>query len=106
MRRICTFVPALALTGALALGTTASANPQKAGQRHAPRSSGAAASPNQVIVWNRILLTVLGTAGLQPATVHPTRSLAIMHLAIADAVDAVSHRFTPYHCHPTGVRPR
>jgi hypothetical protein len=97
MRRICTFVPALALTSALALGTTASADPQKTGQRHAPRSSGAAASPNQVIVWNRILLNILGTPGAQPATVHPTRSLAIMHLAIADAVDAVSQRFTPYH---------
>src|SRR5947209_2859700 len=39
-----------------------------------------------VIDWNKELLTILGTPGAQPATVHPTRSLAILHAAIYDAV--------------------
>jgi hypothetical protein len=104
MRRICTFVPALAITGALALGTTAGARPQKPAPRDATLPGGSLAGPNQVIVWNRLLLAILGTPGAQPATVHPTRSLAIMHLAIADAVDAVSQRFTPYHFDVPGPR--
>ena len=35
-----------------------------------------------VIEWNRTLLQLIRTPGVQPATVHPTRNLAIMHLAI------------------------
>ena len=35
-------------------------------------------APDQVIQWNRILLGVLRTPGAQPATVHPTRSMAIL----------------------------
>src|SRR5262245_47343390 len=41
---------------------------------------------NPVVEWNRTLLTVLRTPGAQPATVHPTRSMAIVHLAIYEAV--------------------
>jgi hypothetical protein len=50
--------------------------------------------PDQVIQWNQTLLQVLGTAGAQPATVHPTRSLAIVQIAVYDAVNAIdgSHR--------------
>ncbi len=96
MRRICRFVPALALTSTLALASTASAESTKIGHRLAPRSAPAAQAPNQVIVWNRILLGILGTPGAQPASIHPTRSLAMMHLAIADAVGAITRRFEPY----------
>jgi PAP2 superfamily len=96
MRRICTFVPALALTSTLAFSATAAADSRSNTHRPSARSDGAARSPNQVIVWNRILLGILCTPGAQPATIHPTRSLAMMHLAIADAVAAISRRFTPY----------
>jgi hypothetical protein len=68
------------------------------------RSGAASTTPNQVIVWNRVLLSILRTPGAQPATVHPTRSLAILHIAIADAVDAISHSFTPYHFDGTASR--
>jgi hypothetical protein len=42
------------------------------------------ASP--VVDWNRFLLGLQATTGVQPATVHPTYELAVMHEAIADAV--------------------
>ena len=46
----------------------------------------AAQSVNQVLQWNRTLLVIVRTPGAQPATVHPTRSFAIMHAAMYDAV--------------------
>jgi hypothetical protein len=55
----------------------------------AAASAHAAASPNPVIQWNRTLLSILRTPGNQPATVHPTRSMALLHVAIYDAVSAV-----------------
>jgi membrane-associated phospholipid phosphatase len=59
--------------------------------------SHAGAQPvDQVVQWNRVLLDILRTPGAQPATVHPTRSLAIMHAAIYDAVDAIEHTSAPY----------
>ena len=47
-----------------------------------------ATSPDQVIQWNRILLGILRTPGAQPSTIHPTRSMAILHAAVYDAVNA------------------
>jgi hypothetical protein len=41
------------------------------------------ASP--VVDWNRFVLGLQATAGVQPATVHPTYELAVVHEAIADA---------------------
>jgi hypothetical protein len=37
---------------------------------------------NQVLQWNKTLLAIVRTPGAQPATIHPTRSFAIMHTAI------------------------
>jgi PAP2 superfamily protein len=51
---------------------------------------------NVVIQWNRTLLVIVRTSGAQPATVHPTRSFAIMHAAIYDAVNAIARRHAPY----------
>jgi len=61
-------------------------------------SSGAdsAGSVDEVIQWNRTLLTIVRTPGAQPATVHPTRSFAIMHAAIYDAVNAIDATHKPY----------
>src|ERR1700756_3309675 len=51
-------------------------------------------SIDPVVWWNRTLLSIVRTAGAQPATIHPTRSFAIMHAAIYDAVNAIdgTHR--------------
>ena len=47
--------------------------------------SGAVASGGATVVldWNRALLRLVRTPGTQPATVHPTRSFAVMHAAIS-----------------------
>ncbi len=37
---------------------------------------------NPVVQWNRTLLVIVRTPKAQPATIHPTRSFAIMHAAI------------------------
>ena len=56
----------------------------------------AAKSVNPVVQWNRTLLVIVRTPGAQPATVHPTRSFAIMHGAIYDAVNAIARTHKPY----------
>ena len=58
-----------------------------------------ATSPDQVIQWNRILLGILRTPGAQPATLHPTRSMAIMHAAVYDAVNAIVRTHSDYLIH-------
>src|SRR5437870_5255745 len=66
-------VAAMANSSALATGANGS------------RSSGAI-----VIAWNKELLHIVQTPGAQPATVHPTRSYAILHAAIYDAVVSIT----------------
>ena len=51
---------------------------------------------NPVVQWNRILLVIVRTPGAQPVTVHSTRSFAILHAAIYDAVNAIDRRHKPY----------
>jgi len=55
-----------------------------------------AQAPNQVVQWNKTLLAIVRTAGAQPGTVHPTRSFALMHAAIYDAVNAIDKTHKPY----------
>jgi hypothetical protein len=51
---------------------------------------------NPVIEWNRTLLVIVRTSGAQPATIHSTRSFAMLHAAIFDAVNAIDRTYTPY----------
>ena len=60
------------------------------------QGSSAAATVNPVVEWNKTLLVIVRTSGAQPATVHPTRSFAIMHAAIYDAVNAIDRSHEPY----------
>jgi membrane-associated phospholipid phosphatase len=53
-------------------------------------------SGQPVIDWNRTLLSIVRTPGAQPATIHSTRSFALLHAAIYDAVDAVDRSHDPY----------
>src|SRR5882724_5135737 len=50
---------------------------------------------NPVLQWNRILLAIVRTPGAQPATIHSTRSFALMHAAIYDAVNAIARTHEP-----------
>lgn len=49
-----------------------------------------------VIAWNQELLHIVQTPGAQPATIHPTRSYAIMHAAIYDAVASITRNAPPF----------
>src|SRR5882762_1728737 len=56
-----------------------------------------------VIQWNRNLLAIVRTPGAQPATIHPTRSFAILHAAIYDAVNAIDQTHRWYAVQISGV---
>jgi len=67
-------------------------------------SQGSSSQPvNPVLQWNRTLLVIVRTPGAQPATVHPTRSFAIMHAAVYDAVNTIDRTHRPYLVHLSGV---
>jgi membrane-associated phospholipid phosphatase len=62
----------------------------------APAIAQATKPVSQVVQWNQTLLVIVRTPGIQPATIHPTRSFAIMHAAIYDAVNAIDGTHKPY----------
>jgi hypothetical protein len=70
------------------------------GAQVARESSGLRASSphevNPVVDWNKTLLAIVRTKGAQSATVHPTRSFAILHVAIYDAVNAIDRSHESY----------
>src|ERR1700723_2150879 len=61
-----------------------------------PSAVSSAAPVNPVIEWNRTLLVILRTAGSQPPTIHSTRSFAILHASIFDAVNNIDGTYSPY----------
>jgi len=88
----------LAAVAAVAAGMTSPALAATA--RHEPVSRSAVAftpgSGRPVVDWNRELITILGTPGAQPATVHPTRSFAILQAAEYDAVTSITRAAPSY----------
>jgi membrane-associated phospholipid phosphatase len=84
---------ALGATAVLALNAYARTSRASAALA-APRQ--AAESGQPVIDWNRVLLSLVNTAGVQPQSVQPTRNFAIVHAAIYDAVDAIDRSHDPY----------
>jgi PAP2 superfamily len=87
---------ALWIPGSSAYGATL--NDEQQNSQESPTNA-----VNPVVQWNRTLLAIVRTAGAQPATVHPTRSFAIMHAAIYDAVNAIDRTHKPYLVRLTGV---
>jgi len=90
---------AFALLSTTFLGAVCSsyaASPQAAG-------SSSAQPVNPVVQWNRNLLVIVRTPGAQSPTVHATRSFAIMHAAIYDAVNAIDRAHQPYLVRLNGV---
>ena len=53
-------------------------------------------SGHLVVTWNKELIKILGVPGEQPATVHPTRSFALLQAAEYDAVNSITHHDRPY----------
>jgi len=66
------------------------------GENPVPAMAQATTPVSQVVQWNKQLLMIVRTSGAQPATIHPTRSFAIMHAAIYDAVNAIDGTHKPY----------
>lgn len=64
--------------------------------RHGDHARASLAQPDQVMQWNREMLTLLQVPGAQPTTIHPTRTMAITQLAVYDAVNAIERQNEPY----------
>jgi membrane-associated phospholipid phosphatase len=93
-KAIMQFKTVLLCAGLLAqvINTRSASNDE---ERHSA-SDGTAQSANPVVQWNKTLLAIVRTHGAQPPTIHPTRSFAILHAAIYDAVNAIDRSHTPY----------
>jgi membrane-associated phospholipid phosphatase len=94
---------AAAATVSTTLASPASAAPTLAAagarQASAAGQSGAAFRPGSgrlVVTWNQELIRILGIPGEQPATVHPTRSFALLQAAEYDAVNSITRHDRPY----------
>ena len=68
-----------------------------------PKASSGAPAINPVVEWNKTLLTIVRTPGAQSPTVHSTRSFAILHAAIYDAVNNIDRTHQPYLVRIAGV---
>lgn len=68
----------------------------QAGHSYGAADGGVAPAFNPVVQWNRTLLVIVRTHGAQPATIHPTRSFALLHAAIYDAVNSIDRTHKPY----------
>jgi membrane-associated phospholipid phosphatase len=96
-RKALVAAAAVAAVAAAAAGaTSASASVGRPAPIHRPAGAFQPGSGQLVVDWNRELITIQGTPGEQPATVHPTRSLVILQAAEYDAVVSITHRDRPY----------
>jgi hypothetical protein len=84
------------LAAILAAGLVWAASGLARSPRGVPEARTASGAPDQVIQWNQELLTLLQAPGAQPASVHPTRTMAIVQLAVSDAVDSIQGGHHPY----------
>ena len=75
---------------ALGVGTASAAGAITSGSNKSSAPLAGGASGAIVVDWNQQLLQIVLTPGAQPATVHPTRSFAILHAAIYDSVLAIT----------------
>jgi hypothetical protein len=91
MKRSAAFA-SIILTSLAVTGTSLGRQPT---QQRTGRAT-TATQPDQVIQWNQELLSLLQVQGAQPATIHPTRTMAITQLAVYDAVNAIEGGFRSY----------
>jgi hypothetical protein len=63
------------------------------GLAHSARAQSAA---DTVVEWNRILLTALAVPGANPPTVFITRPIAMMHVAMFDALNSLDPQYDFY----------
>jgi hypothetical protein len=91
MKRIAMVAVTVTVIASLSLAASSVAHSNRR-HRHAVDSS---AQPDQVIQWNQELQKVLVAPGAQPASIHPTRTLAITQIAVDEAVNGILRRDGP-----------
>src|SRR6266550_2260893 len=81
-------IPVVATLAAIVIGTAATSTALASSASTATAGRNSKLSGALVIAWNQELLKIVQTPGAQPATVHQTRSYAMLHAAIDDAIGA------------------
>src|SRR5262245_29020886 len=92
--------PARALRAALLVSAALLIAPAAATAQPNPPKEG----PDVVVEWNQATLDLLATPDVQPITVHPTRTLTLVHVAMQDAVNAIRGGYEPYLIHEDAPR--
>jgi membrane-associated phospholipid phosphatase len=101
-------IPAVASLAAVVVGLAATSTVLASSASSATAERNAKISGASVIAWNQELVKIVQTPGAQPATVHPTRSYAILHAAIDDAIVSITRDGSPLLVSvkaPHGARP-
>src|ERR1700730_6047416 len=88
-------IPVVATLAAIVVGTAATSTALASSASTATADRNTKISGASVIAWNQELLKILLTPGAQPATVHPTRSYAMLHAAIDDAIVSITRAGSP-----------
>src|SRR4029434_7642330 len=68
-----------------------------------PRNESAQSATDIVIDWNRILQATFAIPGALPPTIFITRPLAILHVAMFDALNSIDYSYRPYAIRATVV---
>jgi PAP2 superfamily len=101
-------IPVVATLAAIVVGTAATSTALASSASTATADRNTKISGASVIAWNQELLKILLTPGAQPATIHPTRSYAMLHAAIDDAIVSITRDASPLLVSvkaPHGARP-
>jgi hypothetical protein len=88
-KRFALLTTALALLASFATATIASGRNSRHHHGALRARLASDATPDQVIQWNQELQKVLVAPGAGPASIHPTRTLAITQIAVYDAVNGI-----------------
>jgi len=88
-------IPVVVTLAAIAVGVAATGTAIAGSASTATTDRNTKISGASVVAWNQELLKILQTPGAQPATIHPTRSYAILHAAIDDAIVSITHGASP-----------
>jgi hypothetical protein len=95
IKRIALVGTAAVMAMSLAMAAIANARPARH-RHHVARTHAASTQPDQVIQWNEELQKVLVVPGAQPASIHPTRTMAITQIAVYDAVTGILGQGEPF----------
>ena len=101
-------IPVVATLTAIVVGVAATSTALAGTSSTAIGDRNTKISGASVIAWNQELVKIVLTPGAQPATIHPTRSYAMLHAAINDAVVSITRDASPLLVSvkaPRGARP-